>query len=224
MDSPPPITDPPLVSSIESFWNTSVQVSIVGIFLLAFGTILILAQTLILPIVSAIIFGLILSPAAAQAARYHIPSWLFAIMAVGLIVFLLNLVIALLSAPIVEWAGKAPEIATTIKDKLQILNRPLASFKDLQAIISQGGNSGFNIDTASLAKAVLAFLTPALGELLLFFATLFFLLIGRTELRGHAVLFFEDRDTRLLIIRILNDIEQNLTRYIGTVSMINLCV
>jgi len=84
--------------------------------------------------------------------------------------------------------------------------------------------TGATIDIASYIQPALAFLTPAIGELLLFFATLFFVLLDRDDLRRGLILMFKDQDDRLRAIRILNDIERNLSRYIGTVTVINFAV
>ena len=38
------------------------------------------------------------------------------------------------------------------------------------------------------------------------------------------ILLFKDQEDRLLVIRIINDVERNLSRYIGTVTVINLAI
>ena len=46
----------------------------------------------------------------------------------------------------------------------------------------------------------------------------------RVDLRKTIILLFKDQDDRLRVIRIINDLERNLSRYIGTVTAINLGV
>jgi predicted PurR-regulated permease PerM len=58
----------------------------------------------------------------------------------------------------------------------------------------------------------------------IFFGTLFFMLIGRTKLRRVTVALFEDRDARLRTLKIMNDIEHNLTSYLSMVAVINFTV
>jgi predicted PurR-regulated permease PerM len=70
----------------------------------------------------------------------------------------------------------------------------------------------------------LGFLTPAIGQVVAFLGTLFFFLLGRTQLRHVMVIFFDDRSARLRTLRILNDIESNLTSYLSVVAVINLAV
>ena len=57
-------------------------------------------------------------------------------------------------------------------------------------------------------------MTPAIGLALMFFGTLFFMLLGRSQLRHVLVMFFEEREARLRMLKILNDIEHNLTGYL----------
>jgi predicted PurR-regulated permease PerM len=68
---------------------------------------------------------------------------------------------------------------------------------------------------------VVAFLTPAAGALLLFFGTLFFFLGGQSELRVRLLSLFADREAKLRFLKIMNDIERNLTGYLVLVTLIN---
>jgi predicted PurR-regulated permease PerM len=57
-----------------------------------------------------------------------------------------------------------------------------------------------------------------------FFGMLFFLLLSRNRQRRFLVLAFEGQDNRLRVLRILNEIEENLTRYVKVVSVVNIGV
>jgi predicted PurR-regulated permease PerM len=216
----------PAAPGTKAFWGTAAQGASIGIFILLFGAFLDLARFILLPIVSALVIATIFGPISNRVARHHVPHWLFAALAVALFVVLLNLAIVLLSAPVIEWIGKAPEIAATIRNKLQILERPIAAIRDLQNVISRGkgGDSGLGINIANFIQPGLSLLTPAIGELVLFFVALFFFLMGGPGLRAYLVLLSRNRDARLRTLRILDDIEHNLTRYMGTVSIVNMGV
>src|SRR5437899_1462614 len=95
---------------------------------------------------------------------------------------------------------------------------PAPGTETLWKTAAQGASIGNFIQPA------LSLLTPAIGELLLFFGTLFFFLIGGAGLRTYLVLLSRNRDARLRTLRILDDIEHNLTRYMGTVSIVNMGV
>jgi predicted PurR-regulated permease PerM len=127
-----------------------------------------------------------------------------------------------LSTSIFSWVERAPEFAAIISKKLQVFERNFIAFRNLQDLA--GGDSNVKLNFASVAQQALAFLTPALGELLVFFATIFFYLLSRNNLRHQFVLLFRAPHDRLQVLRIINDIEGHLTRYAVTVTMINLAV
>jgi predicted PurR-regulated permease PerM len=220
------VVDPGPAPGMETFWKTAAEGASVGIFILLFGAFLDVARAILLPIVSALVIATMLGPISSRAARHRVPHWLFATLAVALLVVLLNLAIVLLSAPVIEWIGKAPEIAATIRNKLQILERPIAALHDLQNVISRGkgGDSGLGINVANFVQPALSLLTPAIGQLVLFFGTLFFFLLAGPGLRAYLVLLSRNRDARLRTLRILDDIEHNITRYMGIVTIVNIGV
>ncbi len=220
------VVEPGPASGTDAFWRTAAQAASVGIFILLFAAFLDLARAILVPIVSALVIATMLGPISSRVARHHVPHWLFATLAVALLVALLNLAIVLLSAPVIEWIGKAPEIAATIRNKLQILERPIAAVRDLQNVMSRskGGDSGLGINIANFIQPALSLLTPAIGQLVLFFGTLFFFLLAGAGLRAYLVLLSRNRDARLRTLRILDDIEHNLTRYMGTVTIVNMAV
>ncbi len=222
---PPEMPNPRPLAGSDAFWRQVTRLATVGIFLIMFGAFLDLARIVVLPVASAVVVGNMCGPLARMAARARIPAWVFATVTVLLVLGLLQALIIMVATPLVDWVGRLPEFVVTVKAKLQGLESSFASLRALQAALSHaGGNAGWSIDLASLVQPALAFLTPALGELLLFLATLFFVLLDRDDLRRGLILVFKDPEDRLRTIRILNDIERNLSTYIGTVTVINLGV
>src|SRR5262249_50532069 len=131
----------------------------------------------------------------------------------------INLIIILTAAPLIEWFGRGPDILKSLGDKLQILAAPFSAVQDLQRALSpDSGKVGMNIEVTTFITPAFAFLTPALGELVFFF------LVGRQHLRRYVVLFFPTQEERLRVLRILNEIEKSLTRYIATAGAINFCL
>jgi predicted PurR-regulated permease PerM len=217
------LTEPRPLVTTSVFWRQAAQFATVGIFLIMFGAFLDIARPVVLPIVSAAVFGTMLGPLGRLATNRGIPPALFAVAAVGFFLLLLQAITVMVSAPLVDWIGRTPELVNAIKGKLQGLERGLAAFHSLQSLLGNGG-SGLQIDLAGLVQPTVVFLSPTIGELLIFFTTLFFVLLDRDSLRKHMILLFKDQDDRLRVIRILNDVERNLSRYIGTVTVINLAI
>ena len=109
----------------------------------------------------------------------------------------LSLLATALAGPVSQWIGRAPEIGAIIQQKLSVLDQPLAALHELEGSLFGGSNTGFGVSAPSVVLPVVAFLTPAAGELLLFFVTLYFFLVGQIELRNQAVTMFANRDSKL---------------------------
>ena len=216
------LTEPRPLVTTSVFWRQAAQFATVGIFLIMFGAFLDIARPVVLPIVSAAVFGTMLGPLARMATKRGIPPALFAVAAVAFFLLLVQAITIMVTAPLIDWIGKAPELVNVIKAKVQALESGLAAFRSLQSLL--GSNQGIQIDLAGLVQPTVVFLTPTIGELLIFFTTLFFVLLDRDGLRKNMILLFKDQDDRLRVIRILNDVERNLSRYIGTVTLINLAI
>ena len=214
-------TDPLPSIAPNAFWRQAAQVATVGIFLIMFGAFLDLARAVLLPIVSAAMVGTMLGPLGRIAARRRIPAWVFATAAVLFFLLLAQVLAALVMAPLIDWLGRLPELAGALRNKLDALEEGLATFRAFQSMFGIVGSPP-SIDFAALLQPTVAFLTPTIGELLIFLTTLFFVLLDRVDLRKAIILLFEDQDDRLRVIRIMNDLERNLSRYIGTVTVINL--
>lgn len=214
-------------SKRQVMWSRAAHVAIIGIFLVVAITGLDLAHTILVPVVSAVVIGLMLGPLTSRASRLGVPTVVTAIVLLLLVIVVFNTLILLLSAPAIDWIGKGPDIGRTLKEKLQFFDRPLAALQDLRNAFSphpQDGTLKVDVVSPGLIQPVMAVLTPALGELLIFFGTLFFFIAARPKLRQSLVTKLDGRDTRLRALRILNDIETSLTHYLSVVAVINLAV
>ena len=80
------------------------------------------------------------------------------------------------------------------------------------------------VDIMAFVQPAVLIVTPAIGQILIFFGTLFFMLLGRAQLRRVLVAFFDERDARLRMLKIMNDIEHNLTGYLSIVTIINVAI
>ena len=219
------INDPKPIAHVSTVWRTVSQAAAIGIFIILFVAALDLARAMLLPATAAFVIGLMLGPLSARAKAYGIPSLITAIVLWLLVVVVFYGVIILLSAPALDWIGKAPEIGRIIKEKLQVLEQPLSALQDLRnAILPQGENSRFGFDIANFVQPALIVVTPAIGQIFIFFGTLFFFLLGRARLRHVIVILFENHDSRLRTLKIINDVEHNLTNYLSVVAVINFVV
>ena len=209
-----------------TFRRSAGEVAIIGIFVLMVLGALWFARPLLLPATTALVVGLMLGPLSAQADRLRIPPVITAIVLTLLVVGIFNVVIVILAAPVGEWIGKAPEIGASIRQKMSVLERPLESFRQLREAVLPASKDepGVNVDLLAVLQPVVLFVTPAIGQVVIFLGTLFFYLFGRIQVRRVFVAFFEARESRLRMLRIMNDIEHSLTHYLSIVVVINTIV
>jgi predicted PurR-regulated permease PerM len=136
----------------------------------------------------------------------------------------------LLSTPVTFWLVRATELSVLIKQKLQTMSQPLALLdearKTLNAIAAGGTQPAVKVqqESATVVTTIFSVLTPAVSQFILFIGALIFYLIYQTRLRNTAVLLFPDREVRLMTLHILSDIDENMTKYFGTFTIVNTCL
>jgi predicted PurR-regulated permease PerM len=220
------LTEPLPLSSTPALWRLAALVATLLMGAMAFIAALHFGRPILLPVVAALIVGVTLAPAVKFGARLHVPQPISATIIVLLLTGLIGLVLTLFAAPLTEWIGRAPEIGTVVREKLRVFEYPLSAFHDLRNAImpaaTQGPTVAVESNTAEIVGTALLVLTPAVSQFVLFFGTLIFFLATSATLRQKLVVAFVTRDARLRMLRIWNDIEDNLVSYVGIVTMINL--
>ncbi|MEJ0074820.1 MAG: AI-2E family transporter [Alphaproteobacteria bacterium] len=222
------LTDPEPLPGIPAVWRFGAILSTLLMGFLALIAALYFGRAALLPVVAALIVGITLSPATEYGARLGIP---VAVSAVGLIVALIAVIGALITffaTPISEWIARAPEIGVAVQQKLRVFDYPLSVLHDIKAAVMPGGAGGQTVSVesnpAEMVGTVVVAVTPAIGQFVVFFGTLVFFLITNAQLRRKLIVSFGSRETRLRIMRIWSDIEDNLAEYLGLVTMINVAL
>jgi predicted PurR-regulated permease PerM len=217
------INDPTPLESGTDLWVTTSHAATIGIFLLVFGACLYIGRPILLPIFAAALVATTFAPLVRRAQRHGIWPWLSAVVIVAVLLGVVAIAATGMAGPVSAWISRAPEIGATIKEKLTVLEGPLNALRQLEQTFFGGDGSlmGGGASASNVVLPVVAFVTPAAGELLLFFGTLLFFLVGQLSFRSTFVAFFSSRDGKLRFLKIMNDIEHNLTGYLTVVSVIN---
>ncbi|MBU6463244.1 MAG: AI-2E family transporter [Bradyrhizobium sp.] len=215
------VEQPPLIRRTE-------LVAFALVFLLAIcvAVVLYVGKAFFLPVVSAFVVGTMLSPAASFLERYRIPRALSAVLIVSAVGAGAALMVGLISAPLVEWSTRLPELGAQLKDKMHVFDRPLALWHELQTMVGipAGSGTGFPLPKFDWVEPAIGFLSPTFTEFLLFIATLILFIASWRDLRRALIMTFADHAARLRMLRILNEIEDHLGGYLLTVTMINMGV
>jgi predicted PurR-regulated permease PerM len=179
-----------------------------------------------MPVAAALLIGVTLRPIQLYLARYRIPGPFVALVLIAAFCAILYFIVTLIAGSLGSLVAQTPDLGTLLREKLRWLNRPLSEFRDLQNAVRGEGESAPKVTVESnlpeLFQSTLTLLTPAISELLVFLGTLLFFLVGTEKLRRQLITLFETRHARLTVVRIWNDIEQNLVAFVGTVTIINL--
>jgi predicted PurR-regulated permease PerM len=215
--------DPEPLKAIDDVWTPAAQMATVGIFLLSLGVALYFCRPILVPVVAALIIGTTLAPIVKAAARHRVSPWATAVVLGALLLAAAGIAVTLLAAPVSEWIAKAPEVGAAIKQKLYVLDRPLAALRELQDVLLPSAGNAVAVEPSQLGivTPVVAFVTPAVAQITLFFVTLIFFLATQMDSRRYLASFFTTRDAKLRFIRITNDIEDHLASYVATVTIIN---
>jgi predicted PurR-regulated permease PerM len=202
---------------VMSAWSTAIVATI------AVGAALYFARELLLPIVTAFVVGVMLSPAARALEARKVPRVVSAALIVLLTALLIAFIVSLIASPVAELAGKLPQIG----DKLHVFDGLLDFIRRLESSV------GINPSTAQPAvplpgiewvPTTIGFLSPPLTGFVYFLVVLLLFISWWPDLRRGAVMTFASRDSRLMVLKIFNEIESGLANYLLTVTCINLGV
>ncbi len=201
--------------------------ALVALLVICVVAVLYVAKAFFLPVVTAFVLGTMLSPAAGLLERHRVPRSVSAVLIVTAAGASVAFIVGLISSPLMEWSTRLPELGSRLKDKLHIFDRPLALWQQLQGMLGESDPlvaAPFQIPKFDWVQPTFEFLSPTFTEFLLFLATLVLFIASWRDLRRALIMTFPDRDSRLRMLRILNEIEVNLGGYLLTVTMINLGV
>ncbi|PZA13071.1 AI-2E family transporter [Rhodopseudomonas palustris] len=212
---------PPLIRRTEV-----VAFALVSLLLIFLIGLLYVGKPFFLPIVTAFVVGTMLSPVASLLERWHVPRGVSAVLIVLAGLTGVSFMIGLISVPLIEWSNRLPELGLLLREKLHLLDKPVAMWRQLQSAL--GGAETLPAAAIQMPKIgwmqpTFEFLSPTLTEIMLFLVTLVLFVASWRGLRRALVMLFADRVSRLRTLRILNELEESLGAYLLTVTVINLC-
>ena len=198
----------------------------IGLFVIALICCAYVAQPVLVPVLLAWAIATIVLPIVKWLHAHGVPRVLAAILVTVLLCLLIVSLLALLSTPVAYWLGRATEIGALIKQKLQTMGQPLVLLEELQKALNAVGSGEATLKVeaqqSTLVGTIFSILTPAVSQFILFLGALVFYLIYQNRLRSTVVYLLRDRETRLATLRTLSDIDENMTTYFGTFTIVNL--
>jgi len=197
----------------------------IGLFILAFLAALQVAADIVVPVFSAVVAGAILARIIDRLVGLGFPP---ALAGFGVVVVAIALAVLMINAlidPFSAFVARAPDMIDALMRMAAPILGPLGHLK--RALFSSAGANEAAPALGNGAEWIAAFLgrlTPALGELLVFFATLAFFVAGRASLRKQVVLAMPAREARLKALRGFDAVEDALALYFGATTLVYLGV
>lgn len=200
---------------------------------IAVGAVAWLAQSVILPVLLAIFLSLIGNPIIRALRKLYLPRALAAILVVAGGLTLTGVLVAQLIEPAKEWAHDVPKQVSKLTPKIKTLIKPVQDANRVAENIAQA--AGSTATTAQKPMVVKAtseedkvislattpkHLTQVFSVILL---TLFFMIFGE-NLQRHAIDLLPGWRKKKLTVEILQAIEREMSRYVLTISAINLAM
>lgn len=212
---------------VERLWGRLTQIAIMMIAVLALCAALAAARAVLIPVVAAVIIGSVIGPGIEALSRRGIPTWLASTLIVLLLASLFYGVAAMVTAPLSDWIGRAPEIGSAMRERfrsLQPILQTVSSFVDAVESIGRPVKAPLQVDIAdsTVLQSMMSVVTPAIGEFVLFFGSLLFFLAGRVQIKRKLVQAMNPRPMRLATLRIFRAIEQRLGTYLVVATCINI--
>jgi len=199
----------------------------IGLFL-ALPFVLSIGAVVFLPLVSAIILTILLSPLADWLAGWGVPNFLASLLSLVAFLLVLSLALTAVLSPAISLYDQLPAMIERVGQHFSQLRGGfdwLTRLND-QVVAIVGSEEGREVVLATPSfLQELAFATPTvLLEVLLTFMLAFFMIEARIRLRHRLLLQRAAVDSSLKAARVLREVQDRVAAYILTVGVINLGV
>ena len=197
---------------------------------LAVGYTLWAAQDLILPVLLAMFFALVGNPIIRLLRRLYVPRFISAILVLSLGMVATLALGRQLAQPAGEWIREAPRELRDLAPKLRTLTKPVTEANRAAENIARaaGGESSKSVTVvrteANDPYKVLTSTPRAIASVLAVVLLTFFFMVYGGALQRNAVALLPSRQQKKLTVEILQSIETEISRYVFTISIINLMV
>lgn len=205
-------------------------VLVVGIFGLLLLGVLYLARDIAVPITFAFLLNLLLQPAARYLLRLGLPKQLSALLILVAFFGILLLIGVSVAGPISAWLAKGPEAIPRLERYLWALQQPLERLEqassELERIVQ--GTAGPTATVSLAGPGIGGFLFSSTSAVLSGLGTtiivLYFLLVSGELFLRRLVEVLPTLSDKKQLVEISHDIEQNISSYLTTITLINAVV
>jgi predicted PurR-regulated permease PerM len=146
---------------------------------------------------------------------------------VASVTLIIALVILLIFPRVSELANGLPGIVASLKEKLHVFDGLVGAWRRFTSMIGEppsGDAVAIPVPGISWVPSTISLLLPPITGFLFFLVVLLLVISEWPGLRRGLVMTFASRDSRLTVLKILNEIESGLANYLLIVTLINVGV
>jgi predicted PurR-regulated permease PerM len=204
-----------------STWSPAILATV------AVGFVLYVAREIMLPVVAAFVVGIMLGPAARRLESLRVPRPIAALLLVAGVTLIIGFVILSIVPRVSELTSGLPSIVQSLKEKLHVFDGLVQEWRRVTSTVAESSSSDavkLPLPGISWVPSTISILLPPITGFLFFLVVLLLFVGAWPDLRRGLVMTFASRDSRLTVLKILNEIESGLASYLLIVTLINVCV
>ncbi len=199
-----------------------------GLFLFAVVYALYFARDFFLPLVLAFLLALTLTPIVRLLRKSGIPEALSATLLVFMATMAIGAIGYFLSGPVGDLVNDAPAIGRQLTERLEQIRRPFERFVEVSRQVDEAAEAAPEPDVQRVVVSQPGIVSRAAGNLLSASTTIAITIVLALFLLASGTMFYEkivQSFTRLSekkrALRIVYDVEREISRYLLTVALIN---
>lgn len=223
--SRPPMVRLPPKSSFELLLARGAQTAMIGLGLLGLIFSLEAGQFVLAPVSLAVVVGLMLGPIATHLERRGLGTAISAAIVILLFILFVSALALAMAVPLSYWVERLPHVWNQLQQQLMQLRRPLELLQGMREQIREvTGEEAMTVSVEDGSPlSTLAAMAPALGaQILVFLASLYFFVATREQTRLAILRLCFNRKLRWRVAHIFRDAENLVSRYLLSISAINL--
>ena len=228
MASVPPVTDPeaPVQEALPITRLLSTMVFLLGLALfLALPFVLSVGSVVFLPLVSAIILTIVLTPLADRLIRLGLPNVLASALSLLAAIVVVVLAVLVIVQPAYDLVEQAPRLIARVGEQFNSLRGSFGWIADIDRQLARitGNATGSQVIVAgpSVLEQV-AIATPSVVvEILLTLLMTYFMIESRIRMKRSLLLDRHSFGASLRAARVMRDVQDRVASYIITVAQIN---
>ena len=231
MASVPPVTDPeaPVQEALPITRLLSTMVFLLGLALfLALPFVFSVGSVVFLPLVSAIILTIVLTPLADRLIRLGLPNVLASALSLVAVIVVVVLAVLVIVQPAYDLVDQAPKMIARVGEQFNSLRGNFGWIADIDRQLARitGNAAGAQVIVAgpSVLEQV-AIATPSVViEVFLTLLMTYFMIEARIRMKRSLLLDRHSFGASLRAARVMRDVQDRVASYIITVAQINLGV